>query len=195
MPKMTGIEVAKEIGKITEKPHLVFATGYPEFAIQAFDLAIFDYILKPYNEERVRKTLARLTAQLRQHERLQSQNTVTVDSDDHTFSIVTADTRNIIVLNPQEELVLVKSIKGDSPQFYTTRGILQSKVLLRDIEAQLRPYSFIRTHKSYIVNLKMIREIKPWFNDTYVLTMENYTDEEIPVSRHYLKEFKATMKL
>lgn len=109
-------------------------------------------------------------------------------------SIAGADEK-IIVLNSVEEIIFVRSIKKGNTLFYTTRGILESKIILRDIEERLRPYSFFRTHKSYIVNLKMIREIEPWFNDTYVLVMSKYKDEEVPVSRHYLKDFKMVMNI
>ena len=62
MPVMDGIQTALEIEKITEAPKIVFSTGFPQFAIQAFDMAVFDYILKPYNEDRINKTIARLAA-------------------------------------------------------------------------------------------------------------------------------------
>lgn len=46
---------------------------------------------------------------------------------------------------------------------------------------------FLRTHKSYIVNMNKVREIIPWFNDTYILTVENCLEKEIPVSRHFIQ--------
>lgn len=194
MPVMDGIETAIEIEKITDYPKLVFSTGFPQFAIKAFDMAIFDYILKPYNDTRVNKTIERLKSILCQNNKLKINGEVVVENNLFSINIVGTDDK-IIVLNSVKEIIFVRSIKKGNTLFYTTRGILESKILLKDIEERLKPYSFFRTHKSYIVNLKMIREIEPWFNDTYVLVMDKYKDEQVPVSRHYLKDFKTIMKI
>lgn len=194
MPVMDGIETAIEIEKITDYPKLVFSTGFPQFAIKAFDMAIFDYILKPYNDVRINKTINRLKSIQCQNNKLKVNGEIVVENGLFSISIAGADEK-IIVLNSVEEIIFVRSIKKGNTLFYTTRGILESKIILRDIEERLRPYSFFRTHKSYIVNLKMIREIEPWFNDTYVLVMSKYKDEEVPVSRHYLKDFKMVMNI
>lgn len=194
MPVMDGIETAIEIEKITDYPKLVFSTGFPQFAIKAFDMAIFDYILKPYSDVRINKTINRLKSIQCQNNKLKVNGEIVVENGLFSISIAGADEK-IIVLNSVEEIIFVRSIKKGNTLFYTTRGILESKIILRDIEERLRPYSFFRTHKSYIVNLKMIREIEPWFNDTYVLVMSKYKDEEVPVSRHYLKDFKMVMNI
>ena len=59
MPVMNGLETAKEILTMNYPVKIVFATGYSQFALQAFDLEAFDYILKPYDEERIAKTIDR----------------------------------------------------------------------------------------------------------------------------------------
>ena len=59
MPGMGGIECAKKINKIPNAPKIVFSTGFEQFAIQAFELEAFDYILKPYVDERIYKTVKR----------------------------------------------------------------------------------------------------------------------------------------
>ena len=61
-------------------------------------------------------------------------------------------------MNPSEEIVLVKTEKFNCTLFYTTRGILESKILLKDVESELSHLGFCRTHKSYVVNLNMIKE-------------------------------------
>ena len=59
MPFMNGLECAKEIKRIDYPVKIVFATGYSQFAVQAFDLEAFDYILKPYDEKRIQRTIKR----------------------------------------------------------------------------------------------------------------------------------------
>ena len=59
MPFMNGLECAKEIQRRDYPVKIVFATGYSQFAVQAFDLEAFDYILKPYDEKRIQRTIKR----------------------------------------------------------------------------------------------------------------------------------------
>ena len=71
--------------------------------------------------------------------------------------------------------------------------LLQFRFL--NLEQKLKDHGFLRTHKSYIVNIGKIREIIPWFNDTFILTLENCDYKEIPVSRHYLPDFKKFLNI
>ena len=89
---------------------------------------------------------------------------------------------------------MVKTECGSS-LFYTTRGIIKTNLLLKDAEENLANSGFIRTHKSFIVNSNMIREIIPYFNDTFILVMQHYEKEEVPVSRHFMKSFKSIIGL
>ena len=92
-----------------------------------------------------------------------------------------------------ENLMLARETLQGKLQFYTTRGILESRLLLKDVESRLSRSGFLRTNKSFLVNINMVKEIEPWFNDTYLLIMNHYEKEEVPVSRHYLKDFKTVM--
>ena len=60
MPEMTGLEVARAMQGMEECPWVVFATGYDEYAVEAFDAAAIDYLMKPYDEERLEKAIQRL---------------------------------------------------------------------------------------------------------------------------------------
>ena len=94
-----------------------------------------------------------------------------------------------------QEIVLISTEKSDRSLFYTTSGIIESKMTLRDIESLLSPLGFFRTHKGYIVNLSMIQEIQNQDNGTLLLTLSHYPREKVPVSRHYIKDFKNTLHL
>jgi len=85
--------------------------------------------------------------------------------------------------------------KSDNSLFYTTEGIIRSKMTLRDAEALLAEQGFFRTHKGYIVNLSMIYKIETQDNGTLLLTMNHYPKEKVPVSRHYIKDFRTVMHM
>lgn len=152
MPFMNGLECAKEIQRRDYPVKIVFATGYSQFAVQAFDLEAFDYILKPYDEKRIQRTIKRYADSLELRENHRS-------------------------------------------LFYTTSGIIESKMALRDAEQLLAPHGFFRTHKGYIVNLAMIQELESQDNGTLLLTMNYFPKEKVPVSRHYIKDFKNTLHI
>ena len=192
MPGMTGIQTVQLMEKMSDEllsmPRVVFSTGFAQFAIQAFDMAVFDYILKPYTEERIRKTIARVKQSKEEQESNRQLGEIINSKNNFVLSIE----NKFIVLKSEEEIVLIKTLQGKL-QFYTTRGILESKLLLKDVETRLSRCGFLRTNKSFLVNINMVKEIEPWFNDTYLLIMKHYEKEEVPVSRHYLKDFKTVM--
>lgn len=191
MPIMNGLECAKEIQKLGLPVKIVFATGYSQFALQAFELEAFDYILKPYNEARMRRAVERLQASLDIRQTASVPGEVTYD--DQKISIQTKD--KTLRINPAKEIVLVSTEKTDRTLFYTVSGIVESRMLLRDVEKLLTPLGFFRTHKGYIVNLAMIHEIQPQDNGTLLLTMTRYDKQKIPVSRHYIKPFKEVLHI
>ena len=192
MPVMTGIQTVQAMEQMSDEilsiPRVVFSTGFAQFAIQAFDLAVFDYILKPYTEERIRKTIARVKQNMEEQESNKQIGEIINSKNNFVLAIE----NKFIVLNPEKEIVLIKTLQGKL-QFYTTRGILESRLLLKDVESRLSRSGFLRTNKSFLVNINMVKEIEPWFNDTYLLIMNHYEKEEVPVSRHYLKDFKTVM--
>ena len=100
-----------------------------------------------------------------------------------------------LILSPAKEIVLISTEKSDNSLFYTTEGIIRSKMTLRDAEALLAEQGFFRTHKGYIGNLSMIYEIETQDNGTLLLTMDRYPKEKVPVSRHYIKDFRTVMHM
>lgn len=190
MPGMGGVECAKKINKIPNAPKVVFSTGFEQFAIQAFELEAFDYILKPYVDERIYKTIKRFFDYETQNKNGNSNNSNIYKKNKITLQ--TAD--HLIVFDAVDDIVIIKT-EDKSSLFYTTSGIIKTSFLLKEAEEKLGNFGFIRTHKSFIVNVNMIREVVPYFNDTFLLIMKHYEKEEVPVSRHFMKSFKNAIGL
>lgn len=186
MPLINGLEIAKIIrSTIPNPPQIVFSTGYGQFAVQAFDLQAFDYVLKPYTPERILVTIMR-------YRNLKKQLTNSKPKDNFKLPIWYND--KMILLNPETEISLVRA-ELQKIIISTNKGEFEINTPLKDIEQKLKNHGFLRTHKSYIVNISKIIEIIPWFNDTFILTLENCSQKEIPVSRHYLPDFKKLLNL
>ena len=129
MPLMNGLECAKEIVRMDLPVKVVFATGYSQFAVQAFELEAFDYILKPYNEARIARTISRLADSLTLMEKERAPGEII--STSQKISLQTQG--KTIMISPAQEIVLISTEKSDRSLFYTTSGIVESKMTLRDI--------------------------------------------------------------
>lgn len=187
-----GLVAAEEIRKMADAPKIVFTTGYSEFAVQAFELEAVDYVLKPYSRERLELTIERLTREetmdfhikeFIQTERLPDQVRLPVWHNDR-----------LIVLRPPE-IFFARAEQKRKTLLCTARGNFVASMPLKEIQERLAACGFMRTHKSFVVNLGKIREITPWFNDTYILFMEGCPVKDIPVAKHFIKEFKWAMSI
>ncbi|MBV7275524.1 response regulator transcription factor [Clostridium sp. PL3] len=185
IPSLDGVLLAQNISKFSKKPYIVFITAYKEHAVEAFEIEAFDYILKPYSESRIISMLKKLEMTYSRPKDTSRKSKITnkinlwknekiivVDIDNIYYCI--ARERVTHVFTKDEEYSVNLSIS----EFYNT--------LPKDI--------FFRCHRSYIVNISKIREIIPWFNNTYNLKLQDI-DYEVPVSRSNLKEFKQIMNI
>ena len=180
-----GLEAAKVINRMKMPVRIVFATGFSQFALEAFDLEAFDYIMKPYNGERIARTLQRFrdSQQLLSQEEKEGE----IVASPEFISLKTKG--RTVRLSPQKDIFLIATEKTDSTLFYTREGIIRSFMTLREAEKTLTPLGFFRTHKGFIVNLSKIHEIQPQDNGTLLLTMTRFDKLKVPVSRHYIKPF------
>ena len=187
MPQINGIETAKIIkSTIKNPPEIIFSTGFDQFAVTAFELHALDYILKPYTQERILASIMRFRNLQKQLSEKQA------SSGDLKFPIWHND--KMILLNAESEISLIKS-EQQRILVFSDKGIFEINTPLKELEQKLKGHGFLRTHKCYIVNINKVREVIPWFNDTFVLMLENCSQKDIPVSRHYIQEFKKYVNL
>jgi len=185
MRSQNGLLTASNLLDLEHPPQIIFCTGFSEYAAKAFELNAVDYILKPYSIDRVRTAIAKVN---HQYEQTVALPTAVQRSD----RICVWSKERIVVLHP-EKIIFAKTDEKRQTLLFTDQGNYYSKLTLKDLEKLLTKHRFFRTHKSFLVNLDKIREIVPWFNNTYVLVFENCTETNIPVARHYLKNFNQVM--
>jgi len=185
-----GVSLAQKIMGLKNPPKIVFVTAYDEYAVKAFELQVIDYVLKPFSEERIKKTLERLKAILENDEiksasvrrDARALNKFVVKQGSH-MSLINIDDIVFIEADGRNSIVRTKEIE------------YKSKTLLGELADRLDNFIFFRPHRSYIINLKKIKEVIPWFNGTYMIKMEGYDNIEIPVTKKNAGRFKEIWRL
>lgn len=175
MPDMNGLELAHVLVKKYEHLSLVFATAYPGYALEAFELYSVDYILKPYDEERIKKTVRKLADR---SGLTHDEAALAVKTKDQTFFIRPS---HILYIEARNSGNVIKTLN----RTYSVREDM------RTYEDRLQPYNFFRCHRSYLVNLAHVKEIIP-SGRTYQIVLN--TNDKLPLSRKHERLLRAKLQ-
>jgi two-component system LytT family response regulator len=198
MPKIDGFEVIETVGA-GKMPTVIFVTAYDEFALRAFEVNAIDYLLKPFDEERLAKALARAKREIKQLES-------TPDKIEEKLCKLLKEVRT----EPQYlRRIPVKSSRGTtlvlteeidwiaSAGHYLELHSGSETHLIREklsqIEARLDPQFFMRIHRSTIVNLDRIKSLHPLFNGDHLVILKN--GRELNLSRTYHEMLMRRLKI
>ncbi|MEY3915963.1 MAG: hypothetical protein RLZZ103_1462 [Pseudomonadota bacterium] len=200
MPGFDGFSVVQGVMDI-DPPLFVFVTAYSEHAIKAFEAQAIDYLMKPVEPERLADTMDRVRSRLADKrtsdelDRLRNViNEVAPDAADNLSSMDddVASTRFEKLINIKDRgqifRVDVESIEridaaGDYMCIYTADNSLILRETMKDLEKRLDPRTFQRVHRSTIVNLDQVRQVKPHTNGECFLVLES--GAQVKVSRSY----------
>ncbi len=168
---------------------IVFATAFEEYAAKAFDLNVTDYITKPFSKQRLEQTIQKIIKEQSQlKERTlptpkgMSASKISIQCEK---KIVMLDVKEIIYIETNCRNLILHTLHGD----YTDTTSLNS------YEEKLKPFSFYRTQKSYLINLNYLDEIVPWFNNSYGAKLKCTHGEVLPIGRNQLKELRTMFSL
>jgi two-component system LytT family response regulator len=201
MPEVDGLQVVERVGPAA-MPAVIFVTAYHQHAVRAFELHAVDYLLKPVHVERLRSALAR--ARLRLASRSEEALTARLEAllEDFRTLRTRMDPGEAAEPAPAKKFAAWISVAGrNSTQLVrvedvdwfeaegnyvrlhvgTTSHLIRST--LRGMADQLDPATFIRIHRSTIVNVNRIREIQPWFGGDYIAILHD--SRQLRVSRSY----------
>lgn len=198
MPRVNGLDVAREIAKLPEPPVVVFVTAYDEYALRAFEVNALDYLLKPVENGRFEQAIARARTYLTERslfrgklESLQQFLRTGRGTDKLPCYVrhggvdkVLIDTQDVDYIYTEREEVRVHA-KGK--EFFM-------KTTLRELEGRLDTDRFKRTHKSYVVNIDHVSKISPMFSGNYVITMDGDDNLRVPLSRRYARQLKPLLR-
>lgn len=180
MPEMTGLEMLK----LTQAYHMqaILTTAYPDYALDGYELAVADYLLKPISFERFLKAVNKVDEQVRLQRAVnQPADKVTSKNDTNQHNIWVRQDKKLIQINT-DDLILVKGMK-DYIQLYLSDQKILTHMTMAKIEEKLPAAQFLRVSRSYIVRKSAIRAI----NGNMI---ETELQEEILIGSTYREHIK-----
>lgn len=199
MPGFDGFSVVQGMMEI-EPPLFVFVTAYSDHAIRAFEAQAVDYLLKPVEEDRLADALDRVRQRLAEKRNVQEverlREVLAEVAPEHVAEFVEEDTpassryEKLINIKDRGQIfrVDVDTIEridaaGDYMCIYTADNSLILRETMKDLEKRLDPRNFQRVHRSTIVNLSQVRQVKPHTNGECFLVLDS--GAQVKVSRSY----------
>jgi DNA-binding LytR/AlgR family response regulator len=200
MPGLNGIEAARSIAR---RAQVVFVTAYEQYAVQAFEQGALDYVVKPFDEQRLADTVQRLKERVAQPAPSQI--------DDSLHSVLDAlaaelkrhatETRSAgflqwikasvgtsVRLIPVEQVVYMRADEKYTLVVWESGEALIRKTI-RELADELDPQHFAQVHRSVIVNLHQVGQVVRGPNETASVQLKNRS-EQLPVSRSYVHVFR-----
>ena len=224
MPGLDGFAVikrlrekhaARPIGEQEALPHIIFATAYDQYAVRAFDVNAVDYLLKPFDRDRVEKAVERVKERIAggpgfgagagagsAHATSPAESQIDTllrllnrphASQQPAKLVVQAQSRMLLV-DPAE--ICYAAIDDGIIRIVTQQFEGHSKCrTLEELLEQLDQALFWRAHRGFVVNINHIREVVPWFKSSYQLRMDDKKQTEIPVSRAQTRRLRELFNL
>jgi len=183
MPGLTGLQVAAQL-ELGASPLLVFVTAYDAHALAAFDLGAVDYLLKPYDEERFRRTLDRVRDRLLAPEHRRLAVRVAREQTGVSDRLLVPAGEGLRMIDSAS----IHSLEADDNyvHVHTAEQTYLLRRTLRDLLQQLGEQRFVRIHKSMAVNIAEIDSLTPLFKGDYELRLRS--GRLLRLSRRYTAE-------
>jgi len=192
LPEKNGLDLAREIFDINPWTYIVFCTGFSEYREKAFEVYAFDYLVKPFKIERINQTMRRILdlelskageahrSEIRPFKKVAVQG-ARLFRDAEKFLMI--DLKDIVFITRENRKTTV----------HYTGGKVITDETLGSLEEQLREQMFFRSHKGFLINLSLVKELIPCGKSTYQVIMAN-TSERPLITWDKLRELEHMTK-
>lgn len=177
----SGLECVKVLLELNPKLKVVFATAHSEYMANAFEIYAFDYLVKPFNVERVNKTLSRIRDNYTEKENKETKETEHLEL--HKEKLLIKGKEQISFVN-KSDIIMIERVES-ATHIVTKDETYRTTIGLGEIEEKLSPNDFMRCHKSYIINLSMISKIEPYGRWTYIVKFKGIEDTALITAQNY----------
>ncbi|WP_422933508.1 LytR/AlgR family response regulator transcription factor [Sinomonas sp. P47F7] len=179
MPGLSGLDLARVIARFARPPAIVFVTADEEHALEAFDLAAVDYLLKPVRAERLGRCLARITT-LREES--------SGPGAEAAHEIITVEQAGVTRRIRRDDVRFVQA-QGDYARLHTAEGSYLVRVPLSDLERHWARAGFVRIHRSFLVSMDYVDHVR--FGGAQPTV--GVAGTELPVSRRLLPALRERL--
>lgn len=161
MPNLSGYELADIIHSHVLSITVIFVTANSGYAVHAFELNVHDYIMKPYTRDRLIKSI----------ERLKEKN----KSSEIVGRLFIKQKNDIHIIQKKDIIFIERS--GRSSTIHTKSGTIKTYQTLNELEGELRERDFIRSHRSFIINIHYVKNFSLYAKNSYVVTFEGMEEQ------------------
>jgi two-component system LytT family response regulator len=185
MPGMTGFEV---LGHLEEIPRIIFSTAYDQYALKAFEIHAVDYLLKPYTKERFKAAIEKANKEDQSDQAGPLVESVLMDKQEFPSRILVQSGKKLITIAVSN--IQRIEAEGDYSKLVLAERSHLSNYGISKLENRLDPNTFVRVHRSSIINLNHIDSVEK-HTSSYDVKMKN--GDVVRVSRGYMENLKNFM--
>lgn len=161
MPNLSGYELADIIHSHALNIAVIFVTGNSGYAVHAFEINVHDYIMKPYPKERLIQSIERLMEKTK--------------STEITGRLYLKQKNDIHIIQKKDIVFIERS--GRSTTIHTKSGPIKTYLTLNELEGELRERDFIRSHRSFIINIHYVLNFSLYAKNSYLVTFEGMEEQ------------------
>lgn len=183
--KDSGLECANIIVDIDPKSKIIFATAHAEYMPEAFEVYAFDYLIKPFKVERVNHTLERIKDLHKKDQGTEIDKIVRYEKGLDKLLVKGKESMSFVDI---KDIILVQR-EDNSTVIYTHKDSFTTSASLTEVEEKLGKDQFIRSHKSYIINISQITKISPYGRWTYIVRFKDL-DKDALITQEKYEEIK-----
>lgn len=175
----SGLECAKAITEVDPKVKIVFATAHSEYMANAFEIYAFDYLVKPFDLERIGKTLNRIKSMM---------DTKVPDileaKPESSYEKLIIRGKEEINLIDTKDIIMIERTDGMS-RIVTHEDVFLTTQSLSSLEERLDPDKFMRCHKSYIIRIEAVKKLEIYGRWTYTVTLKDTEETALMTTEKY----------
>ena len=182
MPGLDGLELARVLRRFERPPAIVFVSAFDDAAVDAFELAAVDYLVKPVSRTRLDEAIERAA-------RRGGRPEPAAPPDDETLAVDALRGGGTRLL-PRSTILYLQA-HGDYVRVASTEGRFLVRARLSELEERWEGHGFARVHRGFVVNLRRAVEVRPRLNGTAVLVMAD--GAEVPIARRQVGELRRKL--
>jgi two-component system LytT family response regulator len=184
MPGMDGLDLAAELcsGKIAPAPQIIFTTAHDQYALRAFEVHAVDYLLKPFTRERLASAVERVRKQVLLANQPPAVNGTLGQNTNGYATRIVFKSRGRIIFLPVSDIRWINAEENYVRIRTRTENHLLRETMAR-LQEKLDPEMFLRVHRSSIVNLQHIKEVRTESEGEYSVVL--LSGDKLPMSRSY----------